>query len=283
MQSGKRSMNERLQKIFSNVPVDDESYAKIIARPFPRHRFVVYFTPRSGSSWLTDVVGRSAAMGHCNEIFNPNFMPQIAKTCQAAMIDEYVPAIQRRFNKKGAFSFEITYHQLQAVFPDNTLFLDNFGDCPSFWLIREDIVEQAVSLAKMVTTKVAHAPNNSSAERAASDQAFEYDPVLIKQWLNHILFAERGNEAFFDRNNIKPIRMSYEKMFSRSVTDIVQDICKHVGIPNQQVQDLTTRYTKIGTSKNKLFADYFRRDETAFLNEVAEERSQWLAQLGAMP
>lgn len=272
-------MNQRLHAIFANNEVDAQAYSRMVKRPLPRHRFVVYFTPRSGSSWLTDVLGQTRSMGCCNEVFNPGFMPNIASACNASNIHEYIEAIQRRLVTNDAFSFEITFHQLRAIFPGEQVFLRNFRDCPSFWLVREDIVEQAVSLAKMVTTSVAHSPSASADDRVKSDTKFEYNPNLITKWLRHILAAERDNEDFFERTGIEPLRMSYERMFNISTNRLIRIMCDHAGIEELKQETIKHQHEKIGTLKNKEFAERYRQEERALIEEIADERSPWLARL----
>lgn len=272
-------MNERQKLIFEGVERDPDAFEKIMQRRAARKRYVIYFTPRSGSSWLTDILRQTNRMGHANELFNPNFMPGIARALQADNITDYIRASRRRLNTRGVFGFEITFHQLKAVFPGENGFVGRFGDVPSFWLIRENIVEQAVSLAKMVSTNVAHSSTSTDEQRKTSDAQFSYDPAVIKRWLKHILNAELGNEDFFERHGISPLRMSYERMMPLGPERVVRLMATHVGVEDLPEMSFEARHQKLATARNSDYAERFRRDEASFLAEVEAQRAPFLARL----
>ena len=272
-------MNLRHTQIFGSVEHDPAVFEAIMQRPEPTKRYVIYFTPRSGSSWLTDILSQTNRMGRANELFNPNFMPNIARALHAGDIHQYIDAAQRKLHTRGTFGFEITFHQLKVIFPGERVFLNHFAQAPCFWLVREDIVEQAVSLAKMVVTEVAHSPNASEEQRRASDTAFEYDAALIKRWLHHILAAEQGNEDFFKRHGMTPLRMSYEAMMPLGPQNTARLMADHVGVSDLQQTQFEPKHEKIGTSRNRDYAARFRQDEADYLAEVDAQRAETLAQL----
>lgn len=272
-------MNPLHAQVFGSVEHDPFEFLTIMQRPEPTKSYVIYFTPRSGSSWLTDILQQTNQMGLANELFNPNFMPAIARSLHAGDIHQYIDAAQRKLHTRGTFGFEITFHQLKVIFPGERVFLGHFAQVPCFWLVREDIVEQAVSLAKMVLTKVAHSPNASEEQRRASDSAFEYDAAKIKTWLQHILTAEQGNEDFFKRHGMTPLRMSYEAMVRLGPENTVRLMADHVGAGALMKTQFAPKHEKIGTSRNRDYAARFRQDEADFLAEVDAQRTETLARL----
>lgn len=264
---------------FKDVDFDPQLFEDTIKRPIARINYVIYFTPRSGSSWLTDVLVQTKRMSLANEAFNPNFIPNIAQAVNASNIDQYVNALKRKHNNHGVYGFEITWHQLNAVFPKHDEFIDYFGTSPAIWLIRRDIVAQAVSLAKMVTTKVAHAPHTSEKDRIEADGAFAYDEALIKRWLLHILAAERGSEELFSRHQILPLRISYEDIMAIGAESVARILMNHVGATPQPDIEFNTRHEKLATGQNTEYADRFRKDCAGFLRDVEQERAVWLSKL----
>lgn len=263
--------------LFAQVAVDPETLEQIRGRPLPRKRLVIFFTPRSGSSWLTEVLAQTVRLGRAIEAFNPNFIPKIAQSCMARSLPDYVDLMQRRLNTRGTMSFEITWHQLRAVFGDDASFLAHFAGARNAWLIREDIVAQAVSLAKMVTTKVAHSPQATPEDRARAEQAFVYDPALIRHWLSHILAAERETEAHFARQAIVPLRMCYEDMMAAGAEAAAARVARFMSVADVPPVAQKPSHSKLGTSQNDDYAARFRADENAFLTRVAEERAPWIA------
>lgn len=264
--------------LFRQVEFDQATYDRVMQKPAAQTRYVIYFTPRSGSSWLTDVLAQTKRMSRANEAFNPNFIPNIARVCNASTLDQYVNVLTRRHNNRGVYGFEITMHQLKAVFPSEERFLAYFGTGPCFWLIRRDIVSQAVSLAKMVTTKVAHTAQGTAEDWRRADESFSYSPSLIRRWLKHILVAERETEAMFAAHGMTPLRMCYEEMMPLGPERVAQLMMRHVGVEAALPEGtFETKHNKLGTARNEEYADRFRRDEADFLKEVEAERVPWLA------
>lgn len=260
--------------------LDRDRFASDMALPLPGKQYVMYFTPRSGSSWITDIAGKTRKLSLPGEVFNPNFLPKITQSYNATTMDEYCEILKRRRNTQDVFGFQITYHQLAAVFRNEADFLKRFPSPTCFWLIRRDIVAQAVSLYKMVQTQVAHAPQMDVDEIHAREQSFTYDGPAIRHWLQHILSAEMKTEAMFARFGLTPLRMSYERNIALHPNHLVNVIGKHVGIAHMRMKPLQSEHGKIGTARNDAFATEFRSDHAGFVQEVAEQRQEMLSLLG---
>lgn len=270
-------MNETGQDaLFKGVGFDPRLYAETMKKPAPHTTYVIYFTPRSGSSWLTDVLVQTNRMSLANEVFNPQFMPRIAHAVNAANLDQYINTLQRNHSSNGVYGFEITWHQLNTIFPAHADFIARFGTGPAFWLIRRDIVAQAVSLAKMVTTRIAH---TFTAADTGADDLFPYDHAAIKYWLLHILAAERGTEDLFTRYGITPLRLCYESMMAVGAAGIARIMQTHVGVTPVPGTSYDIRRAILATAQNAAYAERFRRDSARFLRQVEAERAVWLGQL----
>ncbi len=238
---------------------------------------VIHFTPRSGSSWLSSILESTNRLGIGLELFNPNFVPNIARHYGARSLAEYVDMARHFSARGGVLSFEITSHQLAAVFEHPTDFFDTYAGCPSYWLIREDIVSQAVSLSKMVQTKISHAPQAQTPARQAADAAFAYDGQDILKWLKHILAAERRSEQYFKDYGIAPFRMSYEGMIQNGAHGVLSRIAKAAGLPAlPDGLEIKSAHEKIATPKNDEFSERFRQQHRRFLSDVGAERAQWI-------
>jgi len=266
---------------FENVTHNQTRIDQVALRPMPDHTYVIYFTPRSGSSRLTEILSQTQKLGEATEAFNPNFIPAIAEAVQAKDMQSYIENLSRWLNRNGVFGFEITGHQLNKVFPEPIDFFNVFAKSKSFWLIREDIVAQAVSLAKMVTLNIGHTAQSNPDQRREAEKSFIYERKKIKRWLNHILVAERNSEAWFKRFEISPLRMSYEKLMPMSADEIANCFARHLGLPDLPDTRFSLKHQKLGTSKNQDFAEKFRADEPEFLKTVAKERQPWLSALNS--
>lgn len=252
---------------------------RLLARPVAQRRYAVFFTPRSGSSWLTGIVEQSERLGCAREVFNPNFCRLHAQKHGIASLEHYIDYVMRRDNRGGVFGFEITAHHICRTFGGMALFRRHFGGDPAFWLIRQDIVAQAVSLAKMTATKVAQSVAASAEQRAAADAVFTYDPQALKKWLMHILTAERLSEGWFAEWGVRPLRMSYEQITALTPHQMLNVIARHAGLPEVPPVDIQPRHEKLGTARNTDYALRFRADNAGWLAPIETERAVWLEKL----
>lgn len=252
-------------------------FNKIMAQAAPRKSYVIYFTPRSGSSRVTDILTQTRGMGTPGECFNPVNVPVMAKALGAYNLEEFVDVVLRHKMRGGIHGFDVTYGMIQRVFRSEEAFMAYFRESPCFWLIREDIVLQAVSLYKMETTRLSHSVSSDADARAAAEESFVYDANEIRHWLTHIRKLEAGCEAMFKTFDLTPLRLSYEDMAKLSAPQIVSLFAQHVEVEGLAQVPVETRHSKIATSKNSEFAERFRAENARFMRKVDEERAPMLA------
>jgi len=65
---------------------------------------VIHFTPRSGSRWLESILERSGRLGTGFELFNPDFLPSIARSYGARSLEECIEMAQH-FSARGGHEF----------------------------------------------------------------------------------------------------------------------------------------------------------------------------------
>lgn len=243
----------------------------------PSKVYSILFTPRSGSSWLTSILASTKAMGNPAEWFNPNLMPSSSRAKGARDLDQFVEVISRHDSHGGMFGFEITHHQLRAVFKSDAAFMARFRDATFFWLTRKDIVAQGVSLDKMVQTQVSHAANTNPDQIADSDRVYDYAPDRIRKWIRHIRAAEEGTETLISTYGLAVSRLSYEAMVAagakKTITFFSERLQKSVSVEGE----VSSSHRKIATEKNDLFAERFRSENRRFIEKIEAERAPMLA------
>ena len=266
------------EDIFFNPDFDLELFRKANKSPPAKKNYIIYFTPRSGSSWLGDVLHNSQKFGTPGEWLNPDIMPKAVKSINANNAKNYFAMLRRRLKTGDVFGMEVTYFQLNRVFPNNSNFFDIFRpNCPSFFLIREDIVGQAISLAKAVQTKIFHAPFSSGADILEADSTFSYDKEAILQWLKHIRSMEEKTEIFFDEFNVKPIGLTYEGITQKGALMVANAFAKRLDVKEIDEHTIGSRHIKIATELNSDFAERFRKDCRNLLVEIHASRAKLLA------
>ncbi|MGR3709755.1 MAG: Stf0 family sulfotransferase [Alterinioella nitratireducens] len=269
-------MNENL---FEEITETPERFARIMARRPADIRYVIYFTPRTGSSWLTDVATGTGRLSKPGECFNPNFVPKIAQSFGATSLDDYVAALLRTRNTDGVFGCQLTYYQLRHTFGEVARFMRHFEQSPCFWLIREDIVLQAVSLMKKAQTKIAHKTQADPDKLHRAEDLFQYDDAQIHLWIKHVRQAEIGTEAVFQSHGLTPLRLSYEIITALGAADLIKVIATHIGADGVETGPSESGHAKIGTDKNAAFADRFRSENRPFITKLEAERAPMLERL----
>lgn len=258
---------------------DQRRYQLWIRSEAPVKTYSILFTPRSGSSWLTSILTKTKAMGTPSEWFNPSLMPSSTRSKGARDLDQFIEAISRHEIHGKIFGFEITHHQIGAVFGSNENFMLRFHGATFFWLIRKDIVAQGVSLDKMVQTKVSHAANNNNDEIESSDSLYSYNSDRIRKWIRHIHAAEVATEKMIADFNLSPIRLSYEGITSAGSENVVKIFASELGVSIPTLQDTPSEHRKIGTSKNDEFSDRFRIENQDFVEKLEENRADIISYL----
>lgn len=252
---------------------DPAKLEKHLRRPPAEKRYCMLFTPRSGSSWVTSIVKQTGRLSEPGEFFNPNFVPNIARSFGVDNIDDYVEVLSRRKCTNGIFGFQITYFQLRRIFGPERAFLNMFGDSTFFWLIREDIVLQAVSLMKMQQTQIAHHPQANETARAEAEQLFVYDEPGLKHWLDHIREIERRTESMVRRHGLSAHRMSYERNVALAAPGVTREMARVLGAGDIQAIEYEDVYQKIATPRNSEFAERFREANRTELARLEDERA----------
>lgn len=254
--------------------VDREMFSREMARQPAKTSYAILFTPRSGSSWLSDVVSVTKKLGTPGELFNPNFLPKALHATNATNLQEYCDILRRRRSQGGAFGFEITHHQLDAVFGGDEGFLAHFPSLRIFWLVRRDIVAQAVSLYKMQVTGISHGPQSNDETIRKKDADVPYDAAQISLWLRHILAAEERTEALLARTGWEPLRMWYERNMAVGAKVVINRMAEHLGRPGFVREEAPqSRHRKIGTALNSDLAKRFRDEHPQFITELELRRA----------
>jgi trehalose 2-sulfotransferase len=269
----------------SVVPPDPkDSFAKVafnimrfradMEKPACTKSYQIFFTPRSGSSWLTGVLSSTKLLGDPGEYFNPNFLLPNARAFNANSLARYIAMLKRRRVKGQTFGFEITYLQLLKTFGSEKNYYSHFGpDVASFYLVRKDIVKQAISLWKMVDTKVSHSVQIQKTDIHNADQMLRYDQHEIKRWLLHIHQQELGLNRFFPLYGYQPVRLYYEDMMAAGATRVAGDFMETLGVAGSPSGPVKASHEKVGSQLNDDFAERFSREEAEFLKLIEDERN----------
>ena len=204
-------MEFTFESLTRGLRVDRSELEHTIRTVVPADRkYVVLFTPRSGSSWLTSLLSGVDCLGRPEEYLNPAFLRDVAQALNCTARAELFPALLRKCKTdNGVFGIEVRYTDIGLFGEEN--FLEGIGsDALFYYLWRDNIVAQGVSLYRAVTTGKWHSTDGRSEAAPAA-----YDAAAIKEWIEHIQQIETANFDLLCRRGIPGRFLRYE--------DIVQD------------------------------------------------------------
>jgi LPS sulfotransferase NodH len=149
--------------------------------------YLILFTARSGSSWLTQALTRK--LGTPEEYINPAFVRQVAEVVGANDRRSFIRGVQGRTHTSGVFGIEATSEHI-ARFGEEQFFSLLTPNIVVFHLHRWNLVQQAISLFRATETGHYHSPQGVTPDNPP------YDGDKIRHWLNYIATQGPQRQGF---------------------------------------------------------------------------------------
>jgi trehalose 2-sulfotransferase len=195
----------------------------------PRLVWAICTIARSGSSWLSQLVGSTQLLGNPEE-----YLLHWPKCCGSfglsacTPLEEYLSCLmRRRSTPNGVFAIKGSFAELQP-------FLGLFPGAPCVWLWRENKLQQAVSwhrahdggLWVRTSTVRQRPPLDFSVNRAL----WFYDEILRREALWQEFFATR---------DVKPLALTYETVCHDPLA-AVRAIAAYVGVDPRGIEQVSS-------------------------------------------
>jgi len=224
----------KIQQIFASATMQPERLSELEALPDPRSRYIVAMTPRSGSSYLCDVMAKTKRFGRPGEMLNPQHLPKILPRIPGRTPAQYfrnVLRVNRSIN--GLSGVKASWFQF-ALFQEELLGEGALEGVRFIYLTRRNLPAQAVSLYKATESNVFHTNISHSEEELGKLQMLQYDYGKIDSWYKHIAQQETGWEQFFYEQRIRPLCITYEQAES-DLLFTLKRIARHVAVPPENI------------------------------------------------
>lgn len=217
-------------------------------------------TPRTGTHFLGELMANTGRLGHPREYFNP-FIQLVRLGPDAAKAEGPVTRSvawrcglvdSQGTTPNGIASFKLFPNHFQWLLGGANL-SEWFPSIRWVHLYREDKVGQAISWTIAKETKV------WTGRRDAGDPQPTYSAEAIELALLDILADEADWSAYFLRNRIEPLSLSYESL-EQDPAGAVVSIAAHLGVELDGRPDLRTAVVKQRSSlseewRQRFFAD----------------------------
>jgi len=259
---------ETIKNIFESSLINQDLLRKIEGFLDPKIKYMIAITPRSGSSYLSDVIESTKMLGNPGEFFPVEFIKNIIKNAPAKNPDDYLTNVLKLTQTSNSVAgVKTSWYQFQNFFNE----VDDksvFNKFKYIYLVRQDVTAQAISLYKATQSSLFHTNIDHSEEIKAKNESLDYDYRKIKKWFDHIKSQEEGWQNFFVVNNIHPLYITYEEI-DDNVALVVNKIATYLSISSPFLHGKevpTSVFRKIGNSNNLDWAKKYFLDDNRLSN-----------------
>ncbi len=245
----------RIAHLFAEAEVNFKSQNSLMKT----NNYLLAMTPRSGSSYLCDVMLHTNCFGKPNEFLNPDFLPVMLAKMQGSSPETYLLDImQFQQSQNKVAGFKTSWNQ----FKDFLQVLHNKSVLNKFkyiYLTRKNRIAQAISLYKAAESKIFHTNKNHSASKLQQLENLKYNFQKIQHWEQHILQQEQGWQEYFATNKIQPLCITYEDI-EANILQVLQDIAAYLDLDVQKIHVPTKKsvFNKISDQRNLEWAQKFK-------------------------
>lgn len=242
--------------------------------------YVIFIIARSGSTWLMEMARNSNILGTPQEWFNEGWIhsAEEALGCRpplligTADVDEYIRRIVADYRSEtGVMGLQLSPYQTNCL----CSMLDRPKDICSlvqpFYLRRQDVVAQAISLYRSVKSGVFHSYQMNDLFQSRLD-TLKFDPEAIANWCEHLVAGEVYFEATFKKMRLSPARLTYEEIVA-SPGEVLTWMNKTINpASNIRVEASSNNLKKLGTSTSDEWCHRFRTERADYLAELESRR-----------
>lgn len=199
------------QTIGRTIP---ELIDRILTQPSvqPKKSYVLFFTPRSGSTMLTEIISKAKCLGFPNEYFVENiatfFSVLNSVTGNSVSLTDFIS--RHCCSENGVFGVEIEYDRFSRL---ERSIVSDLGNVPVIYMTRFNLLAQAISLFLA-------AEGNQWSSFDGDRRDIAYDREKIISYLKVIITHMKGFENFFEESNIEPVRLYYEDVVKNPSAEI---------------------------------------------------------------
>lgn len=243
--------------------------------------YVICTSPRSGSTLLCQLLREAGDAGYPGSHFHEPSLEKclgyygFQKEQFATQVDALTAVFQKVFEygkgKSDIFglrlqrhSFDFFIEQLSILHPslldDESRINAAFGNTLFIHLTRENKLDQAISYVKAQQSGLWHiAPDGTELERLSEPKEIVYDAASISSQLELLEHMEIGWKDWFWREDIKPLRITYNEL-STYPYDTLMMVLRKLGLKHEQRAEISPPTAKLADETNKEWAERFKSE-----------------------
>lgn len=235
--------------------------------------YVILFTARSGSTFLTHEVANAKVLSTPNEWFSWLYAREDMTKHGGTPFDFVKRLIDSQRSELGVFGVE-TNRLMLELFEDLIPLQKLFPRKPRwFFLRRRNVVMQAISNYLADASQIFHSYQRGD----GTDQkikSVEYDGEKLKKYIKNFINEEIWLADRFAKMHVEPVNLYYEDVTHdpKSATKTISNVLG-IWLPSDYLnQDIANPIKRMASEQNRAFEDRFRSEEDAFLEEMLDLR-----------
>ncbi|MEM9986883.1 MAG: Stf0 family sulfotransferase [Bacteroidota bacterium] len=205
----------------------------------PPHRsYIIWMTPRTGSTLLSELLAQSQQLGHPHELFTLEPHSSLAEHYQVdswerlrdelwsrSALDTGCMALKYGIYRSRHEPIVQELRQLQGLAEVDLWnwapFEELFPRCQHLFLTRRNKLRQVISWWKAIQDQQWHLRPGQSREQTNHFYEDKYDFAALQHLLKEVQLREAATQQFFSDNNLTPLTVVYE--------DLIQDVVHQLG------------------------------------------------------
>jgi LPS sulfotransferase NodH len=263
-----------LRSTETSEPIQQRADATSVPRA--TQRILILFTPRTGSSRLAHLMKTSGTLGDPGEVFNPLFVTRVADRYSVNQFSDYIDALLRYRVSNSVFSCKATYSHIVGFFGSSKSFFKEIKPTHIIWLYRRDIVAQAISLARLNQTGVAHSIDKNTKAVIEAGEEFKYQRLTILKCLLSIVTMEIRSVVMLKWHKVMPLSMTYEECTECDPSVILARIHDHVGTTQTESLPFSDIHEKLAGEQARSYQRKFEHQHKLLVCTVARMRNLYL-------
>lgn len=239
--------------------------------------YLILFTGRCGSTLLTSLVKGCQDFGNPEEFLNEEFVTYWFRENGRLNFSAYLKFIGKINSSDKIFGLEIDPLRLYCYLEEGFLSEEDIfsGKYGLIWMHREDLVAQSYSYASAKQSGRWHNFKTEETIHSTVEEGAVTDADLWIELLS-IFHTEWWTEMMFKKNNVQPLRITYEQLVSDRVAVLSSVLAEASGSVEKPGVDLLVQgdLERLKYSnKHKWYADFFARNRR-LINKIGQFRRE---------
>jgi trehalose 2-sulfotransferase len=194
----------------------------------PKLGYLICTTPRSGSTYLCDLLRTTGQLGNPHEYFSAWMMQRLGRPHRYGSVAEHMEFVRTHgCTPNGIFAAKIFRYNMEVLSP--AAVMAAMGHPPILFLERMDLVGQAISFARSAVTRAFRAGESDA-------KIPTYDPVVIRGYLEMLIRDNAAWRLWFARQGITPLHVVYEDLVVEPQA-VVDRIARRMGVAESVIID----------------------------------------------